>query len=185
VRTRHRLLKEKIMRSLLYVALVFLVASCGNKFFIVRHAEKAKPTAGMTSMEASNPPLSDSGNLRALALKARLQSEDIAHIFSTNYHRTLNTAKPLDEQLLSVQTQVYNPHKDSVDAFVEKLKAIKKGNVLVVGHSNTIDDLANKMAGTIVVPGDLPDTEYDNIYIIKRKGKKYKFVGETYGVPTQ
>jgi broad specificity phosphatase PhoE len=173
------------MRSLLFAALVLLLFSCSNKFYIVRHAEKAKPTAGMSSMEASNPPLSDSGNMRALDLKARLQSENIKHIFSTNYKRTLNTAKPLDELLSSVQTQVYSPHKDSVNAFIEKLKAIRKGSVLVVGHSNTIDDLANKMAGSTVVPGDLPETDYDNLFIIKRKGKKYKFVGETYGAPTQ
>ena len=173
------------MRSFLYAALVLLISSCGNKLYIVRHAEKAKPIAGMSVIDANDPPLTDSGNLRALALKTRLQSENIKHIFSTNFKRTLNTAKPLDEQLLNVQTELYSPKKDSTDAFIEKLKAIKKGNVLVVGHSNTIDDLANKLAGSIVVASDLPETDYDNIFILKRKGKKYKFSRETYGAPTQ
>ncbi|HEV7779837.1 MAG TPA: phosphoglycerate mutase family protein [Chitinophagaceae bacterium] len=173
------------MRSLLYVALVLLISSCSNRIYIVRHAEKAKPLAGMPVLDANDPPLSDSGNLRALALKMRLQSENIRHIFSTNYKRTLNTAKPLDEQLLSVQTQLYSPKKDSTDAFIALLKSIKKGNVLVVGHSNTIDDLANKLAGSTVVAGDLPETDYDNIFILKRKGNKYRFSGETYGAPTQ
>ncbi len=179
------LLKEKYMRSLLYLSLLFLISSCGNKFYIVRHAEKAKPIAGMSIIDANDPPLTDSGNLRALALKTRLQSENIKHIFSTNYKRTLNTAKPLDEHLLSVQTQVYSPHRDSVNSFIEKLKAIRKGNVLVVGHSNTIDDLANKLAGSTVVPGDLPETDYDNIFILKRRGKKYLFSRGEYGAPTQ
>jgi broad specificity phosphatase PhoE len=173
------------MRLVYSLLLIVIVSSCSNKIFIVRHAEKAKPQAGMSAMEASDPPLSDSGNLRALALKTRLQSENIKHIFSTNYKRTLSTARPLDEQLLSVQTQLYKPTKDSTDAFIARLKAITKGNVLVVGHSNTIDDLANNLAGTNVVAGDLPETDYDNIFVLKRKGKKYKFVGETYGVPTQ
>jgi broad specificity phosphatase PhoE len=65
------------------------------------------------------------------------------------------------------------------------MKSIKKGNVLIVGHSNTIDDLANKLAGSNVVAGDLPDTDYDNIFILKRKGKKYRFTREVYGVITQ
>lgn len=173
------------MRLVYCLLLVVFISSCSNRIYIVRHAEKAKPQAGMSAMEASDPPLSDSGNLRALALKTRLQSENIKHIFSTNYKRTLSTARPLDEQLLSVQTQLYKPTKDSTDAFIAKLKAITKGNILVVGHSNTIDDLANKLAGTNVVAGDLPETDYDNIFILKRKGKKYKFVREEYGAPTQ
>jgi broad specificity phosphatase PhoE len=173
------------MRVTLLLLLVVIISSCSNIFYVVRHAEKAKPTAGMSFMEASDPPLSDSGNLRAIALKERLQGANIKHIFSTNYKRTAATAKPLDEYLLKVQTQFYKPAKDSTDAFIAKLKAIKKGNVLIVGHSNTIDDIANKLAGSTVVPGDLPDTDYDNLYKIKRKGKKYIFKGETYGVATQ
>ena len=173
------------MRVTLLLLLVVIISSCGNTFYVVRHAEKAKPTAGMSTMEASDPPLSDSGNLRAIALKERLQGANIRYIFSTNYKRTVATAKPLDEYLLKVQTQFYKPAKDSTDAFIAKLKAIKKGNVLIVGHSNTIDDIANKLAGSTVVPGDLPDSDYDNLYKIKRKGKKYIFKGETYGVATQ
>ena len=169
------------MRVTLCLLIVLIMSSCGNTFYVVRHAEKAKPLAGMSAMEASDPPLSDSGNLRALALKTRLQSENIKYIFSTNYKRTINTAKPLDEYLLDVETQLYNPKKDSTVAFIDKLKSIKKGNVLVVGHSNTIDDIANLLCGSTVVPGDLKETDYDNLYKIKRKGDKYKFKGEVYG----
>ncbi len=172
------------MRFLVLALSVFLF-SCGNTFYVVRHAEKAKPLAGMSVMEASDPPLSDSGQLRALALKDQLKGKNIRYIFSTNYKRTVSTAKPLDEYLLSVQTEYYSAKKDSMDTFIEKLKTIKKGNVLVVGHSNTIDDLANKLCGSTVVPGDLKDTDYDNLYEIKRKGSKYVFKGKTYGVPTE
>ena len=173
------------MRYIVYLLVIVITSSCGNTIYVVRHAEKAKPIAGMSVMEANDPPLSDSGNLRALALKDRLKGENIRYIFSTNYKRTINTAKPLDEYLLSVQTQLYSPKKDSTDAFIEKLKAIKKGNVLVVGHSNTIDDIANKLCGSMVVPGDLKETDYDNLFKIKRKGNKYVFKGETYGAPSE
>lgn len=173
------------MRVALCLLLGIILSACGNTFYIVRHAEKARPLAGMSLIEANDPPLTDSGNLRALALKDRLKGENIRHIFSSNYKRTLATAKPLDEYLLDVQTQVYNPGKDSGNAFVQKLKAIRKGNALVVGHSNTINDLANQLCGSNVVPGDLKDSDYDNLYKIKRKGDKFTFKGEVYGASTQ
>ena len=169
------------MKYLLAIFCLFLIASCGNTIYIVRHGEKAVAGAGMSS----DVELSEAGNERALALKQELKGKNISYIFSTNYKRTTGTAKPLDEYLLSVQTQLYSPHKDSAAGFIQRLKSIKKGNILVVGHSNTIDDIANMLCGATVVPGDLKDTDYDNLYEIKRKGNKYIFKGRTYGVPTE
>ena len=91
----------------------------------------------------------------------------------------------MDEYLLDVQTQIYNPKKDSVETFYQKLKSIKKGNVLIMGHSNTLDDIANALAGKTVVEGDLKESDYDNIFIIKRKGNKMNFKRITYGAPTE
>ncbi len=173
------------MKFLLPLLALFFFSSCGNVFYVVRHAEKAKPLAGMSVLEANDPPLSDSGIVRALVLKDILKSKSIRYIFSTNYKRTISTAKPLDEYLPSTYTQLYNPKKDSTDAFIQKLKLIRKGNVLVVGHSNTIDDIVNKLAEKTVVPADLKETDYDNLYQIKRRGDKYVFKGKTYGVPTE
>jgi len=173
------------MRFVLVICLSLIICSCGNTFYIVRHAEKEKVSANMTKMEANDPPLSDSGNLRAIALKDRLKGENIRHIFSTNYRRTMATAKPLDEYLLGVQTEIYSPQKDSMTSFIQRLKDIKKGNVLIVGHSNTVDDIANALCGSAVVPGDLKDSDYDNLFKIKRKGNKFIFKGETYGVATE
>jgi broad specificity phosphatase PhoE len=168
------------MKYLLFAAGVFFISSCGNTIYIVRHGEKTVAAANMSS----DVELSEAGNERALALKEELKGKNIEYIFSTNYKRTTGTAKPLDEYLLSVQTQLYSPHKDSAAAFIQRLKSIKKGNVLVVGHSNTIDDIANMLIGSTVVSGDLKDTDYDNLYEIKRKGNKYVFTGKTYGKPT-
>ena len=66
---------------------------------------------------------------------------------------------------------------------LQAFKEIRKGNVLIVGHSNTVDDIANKMSGQTVVSGDLKDNEYDNLFIIKRKGKGFVFKAEKYGAP--
>src|SRR5687768_18057231 len=95
--------------------------------------------------------------------------------------RTKTTAKPTADHF-GITTETYGPRPDS--AFIAMLKNSKK-NILVVGHSNTIDDIANMLTGETVVPGDLKDSEYDNLYIIKRKGEKFVFKGERYGASSQ
>ena len=168
--------------------LIILVAglySCSNTIYIVRHAEKEPVKAGAPMMEASDPPLSAAGRERALVLGDLLGSKGVKYIYSTNYKRTISTAQPLNEFTGKTRIEIYSSKKDSLDAFISKLKTIRKGNVLVVGHSNTIDDLANKLCGTTVVPGDLDEKIYDNLYAIKRKGDRYVFKGKKYGVRTE
>ena len=170
-----------------YFILVFSVVlfSCGNTYYIVRHAEKASGIDPSTMKTSADPPLSIEGQERALKLKEMLSGKNIRHIFSTNTTRTISTAKPLKELFLDMPIQIYSSKPDSMDAFIQKLKAIRKENVLVVGHSNTVDDIANKLSGQTVVPGDLKDNEYDNLFVIKRKGKSFVFKGEKYGAPSQ
>ena len=168
------------MKYLLFIALASLTA-CGNTIYIVRHAEKEPVPAGANQMMASDPPLSEAGKQRANELRDRLQQEQIRYIFSTNTTRTLTTAKPLNEMLGNTHIEIYSSKKDSMDQFITRLKSIKKGNVLVVGHSNTIDDIANKLCNKTVVPGDLEDNEYNNLFEVKRKGKKYTFKRLTIG----
>ncbi|HLO37257.1 MAG TPA: phosphoglycerate mutase family protein [Lacibacter sp.] len=154
--------------------LSILLSSCSrNTYYIVRHAEKADATANMSS----DVPLSTAGEQRAQNLKALLQNKSFGAIFSTPYIRTQSTAKPLSE-VEGVSIQLYSP-RDTVDKFIDRVKAIQKGDVLLVGHSNTVDDLVNKMMGQSLLT-DLAETEYDNLFIVKRKGKKYTFEKRKY-----
>jgi len=164
--------------------LVFLFCSCTQTIYVVRHAEKATGIDPQTMQTVKDPPLSLEGNERALALKQLLSGKNVKHIYSTNTLRTVSTARPLKELFLKVPLQLYSTKPDSMNAFIAQLKTIKKGNVLVVGHSNTIDDIANKLCGQTVVPGDLQDFEYDHIYVIRRKGSRYIFRDERYGKPS-
>ncbi len=126
---------------------------------------------------SSDVPLTEAGQQRAIALKTLLAKKKIQAIFSTQTIRTTSTAKPLAE-LKGITIQLYSP-RDTVDRFISRLKSIRKGAVLIVGHSNTVDDLVNKMMGQILLT-DLAETEYDNLFIVKRKGKKYLFERKKY-----
>jgi len=161
--------------------------SCGasQSIYIVRHAEKQQAGTGVMMVDAGDPPLSEAGRERALALRDSLRDKGITHIFSTRYIRTIQTAKPLSEVNGNLPIQLYSAKLDSMDAFINQLKSIRRGNILIVGHSNTIDDLANKLCGTTVVAGDLEDKMYDNLFEIIRKRDRYLFKGRKYGVRTE
>ena len=170
------------MRYFILVLSVVLF-SCGNTYYIVRHAEKAKGIDPATMMTATDPPLTLEGQERALKLKEMLSGKNIRHFYSTNTLRTISTARPLKELFLNTSIRLYSSKPDSMDAFIQQLKTIRKGNVLVVGHSNTVDDIVNKLIGKTVVAGDLKDNEYDNLFVVKRKGKGFVFKAEKYGAP--
>lgn len=172
----HKLLFMRIF--LLMAAIACLTVSCGTqqRFYVVRHAEKATVTDNAQGMSKTDPPLADSGRQRADDLKTELQSEKIGYVFSTNTVRTKETAEPTSA-FFGLTTAIYSPVPD--DAFISKLKELKK-NTLIVGHSNTVDDIVNKLMGRPVL-SDLPETEYNHLFLVIRKGKKWKFRSLLYG----
>ncbi len=172
------------MRLFILLVSVFFF-SCGNTIYVVRHAEKETGIDPVTMKTFGDPPLSLSGQERALKLKEILGSKNIKHIYSTNTLRTISTAKPLKEMFLNMPIIIYSMKPDSFNLFIETVRKIKNGDVLIVGHSNTVDDIVNKLTGKTVVAGDLKDSDYDNLFILKRKGDHYEFKLEKYGVTTK
>lgn len=152
---------------------VLLLTACSHTYYVVRHAEKTTQEANMSG----DVPLSAAGAARAEALKELLKGKKIAYVFSTNTIRTQSTARPTADYF-GLSTQSYGPRPDS--AFISLLKSLKK-NTLVVGHSNTVDDVVNGLTGTRSVAGDLPETEYNNLFVITVKGKKIRFKRRSYG----
>ena len=154
------------MKYFLPVLLLFIV-SCSHTYYIVRHAEKEAAGPNMSS----DVPLSDKGKQRAEALRETLKNKKIAYVFSTNTIRTKSTAQPTADYFhLAIQT--YGPIPDS--AFISRLKLLKK-NTLIVGHSNTVDDIVNLLCGNKEIAGDLPDTAYSKLFIVTMNGKKISF----------
>ena len=155
-------------RIFIVAILISLVcSSCAHSYFIVRHAEKATQEANMSS----DVPLTDKGKQRAEDLKQILKGKKIAYVNSTNTIRTKSTAQPTADYF-HVPVEIYGPQPDS--AFIHMLKT-KKKNVLVVGHSNTVDDIVNMLCGEKKISQDLPDNEYNKLFIVKFKGGKRIF----------
>lgn len=166
------------MKSILSLFLISLLASCTHTYYVVRHAEKATPSEGTTMSTPNDPALSATGQQRAEALKHVLSDKNIRYIYSTNTIRTRSTAKPISD-LTGVTIQTYGPRPDT--SFIQQLKLLRK-NTLIVGHSNTIDDIANMLAGENKVEGDLPESVYDQLFIIRYKngGKRVEFSRVSY-----
>ncbi|TDK46102.1 SixA phosphatase family protein [Algoriphagus formosus] len=143
---------------LLLFTLVLLIVSCTSQsspktIYIVRHAEKQL-------VDDPDPELAQVGYLRAKKLAQILQNQDIKHVFSTDYKRTRLTAQPTADQA-GIPIQSYDPSNH--DALVEQLRSLD-GNILVVGHSNTVSRLANYFVSDEEKFEDLQDIEYDFIY---------------------
>jgi broad specificity phosphatase PhoE len=144
---------NRLIASLLLSVLFVFTASAGPTIFFVRHAEKA--TAGGDDMD-----LSEAGRTRAESLATVLKDAAISAIYVTEFKRTQQTAAPLGKAL-HVEPAVLSS-KDRA-ALVAKLQA-SSGNVLVVGHSNTIPELLKTLG--IPTPINIADNDYDNLFAL-------------------
>ncbi len=145
------------------IILTLLFFSCSTtKYYVVRHAEKEEATT-MTSDVA----LSEKGKKRAEVLKQVLLKEKIAVIYATRYIRTKSTVEPL-AQALKLDVLTYQPMDTT---FFQQLRT-SKNNILIAGHSNTVDNIVNALLGYKAMQ-DLPETQYGDLFIIKRKGSKF------------
>lgn len=149
------------MKNLLFLfSFILILGACTSKnqpktIYIVRHAEK--------QLVGNDPELAYVGGIRAQKLAQILKDQDIKHIFSTDYVRSRNTALPTAEDA-GIPIQSYDPSDH--DGLVEQLKSLE-GNILIVGHSNTVSQLANYFVGKSEKYADLTDLEYDFIYVVK------------------
>ncbi len=89
-----------------------------------------------------------------------LKDANISAIFTTEFKRTQQTATPLAKALgLTIKTM---PASDT-KGLIEQVRAAK-GNVLIVGHSNTVPEIVKALG--ITTPVTVGDTEFDNLFVI-------------------
>ena len=154
------------MRQLIAAACLVLWSAAGVAaqpvVFLVRHAERAD--AGMASAKTpgTDPALSGAGLARAKALAAMLKDAKITAVITTEYRRTKQTGDPAAKAAGVSPTVVES--KDAA-GLLAKVKAAP-GNVLVVGHSNTLPELLKGLG--ITEPVAIADDEYDAMFIVTR-----------------
>jgi 2,3-bisphosphoglycerate-dependent phosphoglycerate mutase len=153
-----------MMRCLLLASSLLIFSCKTTTYYISRHAEKG-------GTMSADPPLTPLGQKQAIDLQAYLANKKISAIYSTNFVRTRETAQPTSE-FFHLPVHLYNASQST--ALADSLKTQNRRNVLIIGHSNTVDDLVNEFMGKHVVD-DLPDSEYGSLLIVQKKGSKYRF----------
>jgi broad specificity phosphatase PhoE len=93
-------------------------------------------------------------------LAQELKDAKIVAIFTSEYHRTQQTAAPLAKSLGITPSVV--PARD-VTALVNRIRSTN-GNVLVVGHSNTLSQIMKALG--ISAPVTIGDADYDNLFVV-------------------
>jgi broad specificity phosphatase PhoE len=125
-----------------------------STIILIRHAEK-KATQ-------SDPPLSPAGEKRAASLPVQFKDYKPDLFYSTDTKRTKQTVTGWARSL-GKQITVYNAAGQK--ELAQQLLQMQDKTIVVVGHSNTIPQLANLLTGTTTFP-DMADDEYNKAYII-------------------
>ena len=154
------------MRNLFLILLtIALTIACFNveagdtdaktsfKVYLIRHAEKVPDGS-------RDPVLTEVGMKRSEQLATWFKDKDLIDIWSSDYHRTRDTAAPLLEQS-GLELRLYDTGDQP--ALVEQLFD-RQQNALVVGHSNTIPALARLLCGCTVT--DMDHTEHDRLIVV-------------------
>jgi broad specificity phosphatase PhoE len=149
----------RVLHVLAAVVLLVTPAAAQTTVFVVRHAERADQETGGT-MSATDPDLSPAGRARAESLATMLKDAGVRTIFVTQYKRTQQTAAPLAKALSLTPIEVGSRE---LDQLAGKVRAAE-GNVLVVGHSNTVPTLLKALG--IDAPIEIADDEYDNLFVV-------------------
>jgi broad specificity phosphatase PhoE len=133
-----------------------------SSVFLVRHAERTDDGAPVEVKRGADPDLSAAGKARAESLGTMLRDAGITAIFVTEFARTQQTAAPLARALKITPTII---RADDTKQLIARLKEAT-GNVLVVGHSNTVVDVMKALG--VSTPVTIGDADYDNLFIVNR-----------------
>ena len=157
-----------------YLFIIVCFCSCYNTYYVVRHAEKQVMPANL-----SDPALTEIGVQRANNLNAYFGKRKPDSIFVSKYLRTQQTASPTAFTANISPIVINQTDTDGIDAFVKRLYNMNKKKVLIVGHSNTVPRIVKGLSGQTINP--IPETDYDNLFIIKIKRSKRTLTQTTYG----
>ena len=146
---------------------------------IVRHGEKSAPSGDVD--------LSPAGQARAQALAHSLAGARLALVLTTPLKRTQQTGLPAAQAAGVTVVPVVLDGGDAAHAqrvAAQARKAPADATVLIVGHSNTVANIARALGDP--APETLTDCDYDKMTIIQFDGPAApKVIHTRYGAPTQ
>ncbi len=152
----------------------WLLTACSTTtVYIVRHAEKVN--------ETDSTDLSPVGRQRADALADSLTGRGIDSILTTPYRRTRQTAQPLARR---VGIQLVDYPASPIREVVNRINRMRHKTVVVVGHSNTILDIAGGLGARPTLLR-IESGDYDNLLRVQIRrrpfGKSVHLSQTTYG----
>jgi phosphohistidine phosphatase SixA len=127
-------------------------AQDAGNIFVVRHSEKVSETADA---------LSAAGQTRANCLALTLRDTNIKTVITSPTQRARQTAEPTANEfkIKSEDTQA-----DNFTAIAARAReASKQGDVLIIGHSNTIPQIVKELTGAQVL---VEDIAYDKMFVV-------------------
>ena len=135
--------------------------AAGTTVVVVRHAEKAKGPA-------EDPGLTERGMKRAEIFATMLDSARVSAIYTTQFARNMQTAMPVARRQ-GVSPTVLPITSGKAPEYAQALQRDIALNhpgvtVVVVAHSNTIDDIILAMGGPDI--GDLREDDYNRLFIL-------------------
>ncbi|HWF89003.1 MAG TPA: phosphoglycerate mutase family protein [Pyrinomonadaceae bacterium] len=130
---------------------------------LVRHAEKKIEPAN------PDPDLTPEGVERAQEIAREFGGAGINAIYATQYKRTQETVKPLSDRT-GVPVTVLDSNQ--TNELLKRIQTTHRGQtIFIAGHNNTVPAMVSELSGETYPT--IPDTEYDNLYIVTiyRSGK--------------
>ncbi|MBT0608618.1 SixA phosphatase family protein [Aequorivita echinoideorum] len=167
------------MKNLLLLLLIFSISSNNSEtktseinkseestqpetstYYLMRHAEKVR-----TNAYDEDPNLSIEGLQRSKRWATHFETIPLDAVYATKYIRTKQTVSTIAQQK-QITIQTYVPER----LFSEKFLANTRGkNILIVGHSNTIPQLANQLIGEEKYE-NMDDSDNSTLFIVTING---------------
>jgi phosphohistidine phosphatase SixA len=122
--------------------------------FVMRHLHKAA--------DAQDPGLTPQGQACSQQLARFLGGQEVRAVYASTTRRAQETAAPL-AAALGLGAKTYAP---ADTAGVAARAQAEAGSVLIVGHSNTVPDIVERLGGTRPAPID--ESRYADVWRVSR-----------------
>lgn len=122
------------------------------KILFVRHAQAEPLKDGVKDSERSLTGKGQASLMRRLEdIRAYFSNQDSVKLWASDYNRSVETAKLLEQGLGGVQTEIHKfLRKNKYDKLLDALKSADTDALLIVGHNPMMEEWIEALTGTAV-----------------------------------